>query len=208
MAPQLGPGAGHWPASVVHDTVAAIMRQRAYQRSLRQSLLARFFDWLGEWWRRFTDAVGSVPHGRVYAIALAAVVVLLVAARMVYAARLREEAARGRKMVPRRRESGTAPWDDAQRLAAEGRYADAAHALYRAVLELLAVRERLRLHPSKTSGEYARELRARRSPLYEPFRAFGVRYDRALFGTGRFDADTYEQLRRYAEAAMDRGQAA
>ncbi len=208
MAIQLGPGAGHWPASLVHDTVAAIMRQRAYQRSLRTSLLSRFLDWLGEWWRRFTGAVSNVPHGRYVVIALVSVIVMLVIARIVYAARLRDESATRRKIVPRRRESGTAPWDDAQRLAAEGRYTDAAHALYRAVLELLATRERLRLHPSKTSGEYARELRLRRSTLYEPFRAFGQRYDRALFGTGQFDAATYEQLRRHAEATMRSGEAA
>lgn len=197
-----------WPASAVHDTIAAIMHQRAYQRSLRTSLLERFFQLLGEWWRRLVTAAGSIPHGRYVAIALVSLTVLLVIARIIYAARLREQPSDQGRIARRRTDISVAPLDEAQRLANEGRYADAAHALYRAVLQLLAVRERLRLHPSKTSGEYARELRARRSPSYEPFRAFGRRYDRALFGTQEFDAGSYEELRRCAEATIQGARAA
>jgi hypothetical protein len=36
-----------WPAQVIQDSVAAIVRQRAYQRSLRATLLdMKALDWL------------------------------------------------------------------------------------------------------------------------------------------------------------------
>jgi hypothetical protein len=194
MLLQSGPVAHAWPASAIHDTIAVIVRQAAYQRSLRVSLLERIFGWLRELWDRLTHALGAVPHGRGVAVALALAAAALVIARVVYAARLRDETLRATRSRPRGRAAPAAPWDDAQQLAAAGRYTEAAQALYRALLHTLAVREHVRLHPSKTSGDYARELRARDSPLFRAFRQFGRRYDRVLFGTGAFDAAGYAQL--------------
>jgi hypothetical protein len=62
------------------------------------------------------------------------------------------------------------------------------------LLVRLSRRERLRLHPSKTSGEYARELQTIGSPSHVPFRRFGRQYDRVLFGSGRCDAVDYAFL--------------
>lgn len=183
-----------WPATAVHDTVAAVMRQHAYQRSLRVSLLDRFLAWLADQWRRLAEALGGIPHGRSVAVAMAVVLVAIVVGRIVYAARLREDEVRAARLRVTPRGTTTAPWEEAQRLAAAGRYEEAAHALYRALLQVLVVRERLRLHPSKTSGDYARELRARGSASYASFRQFGRRYDRILFGVGACDAAAYEQL--------------
>lgn len=197
-----------WPAAAVHDTVAAVMRQRAYQRSLRVTLMERFFRWVDELWRRFTEMLAAVPHGRGIAVAVAVALVTLVIARVVYGAQLRQEEAHAARRRPRGHASTAAPWDDAQRLAAEGRFEEAAHALYRAMLDVLVVRERLRLHPSKTSGEYARELRSRGSRFYASFRQFGRRYDRILFGVGACDAAAYEQLLRDAHAMLDGERAA
>ena len=56
----------------------------------------------------------------------------------------------------------------------------------------------IRLHPSKTSGDYARELHAGGSPVHGEFRQFGRRYDRVLFGVGTCDAATYATLREQA----------
>lgn len=197
-----------WPAAAVHDTVAAVMRQRAYQRSLRVSIMDRVFQWIGDVWRRMAELLGAVPHGRAVAVACAVAIVVIVLARVAYTAQLREDEVRSvrRRSVPR---GGTeAPWDEAQRLAAAGRYEEAAHALYRALLHVLVVRERLRLHPSKTSGDYARELRARGSQYYAPFRQFGRRYDRILFGVGACDAAAYDQLLREARPMLERERAA
>ena len=103
----------------------------------------------------------------------------------------------------RRARSGTVfgggdPLVEAERLAAAGDFTEAAHLLYRAVTERLAAAEQIRLHPSKTSGDYARELRARGSIVHGEFRQFGRRYDRVMFGIGTCDATTYAMLREQA----------
>ncbi|HUQ82697.1 MAG TPA: DUF4129 domain-containing protein, partial [Gemmatimonadaceae bacterium] len=90
------------------------------------------------------------------------------------------------------------------RLAAAGNYTDAAHLLYRGLTERLAASELIRLHESKTSGDYARELRAAGSPVHAEFRQFGRRYDRALFGIGVCDAPTYAALREMAMSVTRR----
>jgi hypothetical protein len=181
-------------AAAIHDTVSAIVRQSAYDRSLRQSLAELVFRWLGDMIDRFLGVI-AVPGTRRVATVLAVLVVLLVVARFVYAARLRSDGdhARGSRGGVRH---GTAadPLGEAERLAAEGRYTEAAHALYRALLVRLSRRERLRLHPSKTSGEYARELQAIGSPSHVPFRRFGRQYDRVLFRGSGCDAASYAFL--------------
>ena len=71
---------------------------------------------------------------------------------------------------------------------AEGRYEEAAHTLYRGVIMSLGKAERLRVDPSKTSGDYARELRRRGAASLNPFRAFTRRFDVVVYGHGRADA--------------------
>ena len=70
------------------------------------------------------------------------------------------------------------------------------------VTERLAATAQLRLHPSKTSGDYARELRTRGSPAHAEFGRFGRRYDHVLFGTGTCDAETYTALREHARGVI------
>jgi hypothetical protein len=96
-------------------------------------------------------------------------------------------------------------WAAAQRLAAEGRYTEAAHALYRAVLERLSASDGVRLHPSKTSGDYVRELRRRGSGSATLFRAFARRFDTVIFGTGVCEADDFQALMRDAEPMIAGG---
>jgi hypothetical protein len=66
------------------------------------------------------------------------------------------------------------------------------------VLESLARSEHLRLDPSKTSGDYARELRTRGSSSHAPFRAFGRRFDVAVYGHGGCDEAAIAELYRLA----------
>jgi hypothetical protein len=101
-----------------------------------------------------------------------------------------------------------AAWRAAERFASEGRYEDAAHALYHGVLLALARTDRVRLDPSKTSGDYARDLRARRSASYRPFRDFSRRFDVAVFGHGGCDAALIDDLRRLATPFAPRARAA
>ena len=91
---------------------------------------------------------------------------------------------------------------EAERLAAAGRFTEAAHALLRAILATLADRGEVRLHDSKTTGDYARELDRNASPLRAVFRAFRRRYDRVIYGAGECSADDFAALRREAEPAL------
>ena len=199
--------AGQLPASAIHDTVAAIARGIDYRRSLRQSLLDRFFLWIGELISHFLRFIRHSPMSRPFGYAVIALIVLGVAARLLIAAQARDET-RG-PLRRRTRASGTEdPFAVADRLAAEGRYEEAAHALYHGVLLALSRQERLRLDPSKTSGDYARELRARGSAYYQPFRAFGRRFDIAVFGHGGCDARLIDDLRALAQPLTARARAA
>jgi hypothetical protein len=191
------------PAAAIHDTVAAIVRQSAYSRSLRQSLADVFFRWLGELIDRLIGAV-AIPGARRVAMVLVIVLALLVVARLVYAARVRsDDDISGEGRGAARRGSVADPLEEAERLALEGRFTDAAHALYRALLVRLSYRERVRLHPSKTSGEYARELQTMGSSAHASFRRFGREYDRVLFGRVGCDAASYATLLSRARSVLD-----
>jgi uncharacterized protein DUF4129 len=183
-----------WSHAAIHDTVAAIVRQPAYRRDIGSTLFDRMMQWLWSWYERFVAALGGVPHGRLIATAAAVLVALLVVARFAYAARLRAGSTGGPGVARAIVRRGDDPWHAAQRLAGEGKFTDAAHELYRATLALLASHGFVRLHESKTTGDYVRELRRRGVAAYAAFRQFGARYDRIIYGTGVCDAAGYEAL--------------
>ena len=136
-----------------------------------------------------------MPSAKWVLLALAIVAVLAIAERIFLNSEAEERRRRARAGTIR---GGADPWVDAERLAGSGNYTEAAHLLYRAVTERLAAAELIRLHPSKTSGDYARELRGRGAIMHAEFRQFGRRYDHVLFGTGECDAETYASLREQA----------
>ena len=193
-----------WPRAAIHDTVAAIVRQPAYRRSLGTTLLDRVLEWIGDWYSRLVAALGTVPHGRVVATVAAATIALLVVARIAYAARLRGTSAMSLARGRGKQRVATDPWREAERLAAAGQFTEAAHALYRATVAILASQGLVRRHDSKTSGDYARELRRRGAPAYAAFRRFGSRYDRIIYGTGMCDAPSYDALLADARAVLER----
>jgi hypothetical protein len=188
-------GQGPWPAQAIQDSVAAIVRQRAYQRSVRATLLDRILDWLAALIRKFFSGLSEIPNMKWIILGIAILVVLAIAARIWLGS---EAEGRRRRARPGSVQGGGDPWAEAERVAATGDYTAAAHLLYRGVTERLAATDQIRLHPSKTSGDYARELRMRGSPVHAEFRQFGRRYDHALFGSGTFDAETYAALREHA----------
>jgi hypothetical protein len=187
------PGAGaRWPAQAVHDTVAAIMRDAAYRRSLRESIFDRWLSWIAGIIRQFMSGVRESPSLRYTLLAAGALIVVTIAARIIVGRRT-QSAAAARDIAARRVIRGD-PLAEAERAAADGRYTDAAHALYQAVIDSLARGSRLRIHRSKTSGDYARELRGVGSPAYATFRSFGRLFDRIIFGRGACDEGGYREL--------------
>lgn len=186
--------ARQWSAAAVHDTVQAVLRDAVFQRSLRRSLADRVLLWATDLLQRLARRFEYGPSLRAGGLSVAALLVVFVVVRSVIAARARDDRARG---APRRR-GGVATAEDAWRaadaLTREGRYEDAAHALYRGVMQSIGQRERLRLDPAKTSGDYARELRRRGAPSLASYRAFIARFDVVVYGHRPADAAALHEL--------------
>jgi len=194
-----------WPRAAIHDTVATIIRQSAYRRDVSTTLLDRIIQWIQDHLERLLESFRGMPHSRTVATVAAVILALLVVARVVYAARLRK----GDVDDDTRRIGAAAstndPLREAELLAASGQFTDAAHALYRGTVGLLAASGLVRRHTSKTSGDYARELRRQGAPAYAAFRRFGALYDRLMYGAGVCNASEYAALLDAARAVTTRG---
>jgi hypothetical protein len=201
------PGVEQWSAGAVHDTVGALLRDAGYHRSFWSSLAGRILLEFGRFVVRLLDAISRIPGGRTTVLAIIAIVLLLIIGRLFLAADFSDDL-----LLRRRRGGGGAarvdPWIESERLAAAGDFMGAAHALYQAVVRRLAATERVRVHASKTSGDYVRELRRRGSPLAAAFQRFGRRFDHVVFGKGVCTADDFRALRDEALAIPDRQAAA
>jgi hypothetical protein len=194
------------PADAIRDTIATVFRHSSYDRSFRETLLSRVAAWLAAILERLREVVSGSPVAYWVSIAILASLAALVVGRIAYVAYARREAGSAGGRRGRRGGAGTEDdaWTAAQELSAGGRYTEAAHALYRALLHWLAARERLRLHPSKTAGDYARELRARSSGAFARFRDFARAYDVVAYGLGSCDRARYERLHALALAVTER----
>jgi hypothetical protein len=191
----------------VHDTVQAVLRDPVFQRSLRSSLADRMLVWLLQWYDRLMRALHQLPSARSIALGVVALLVLLVLARFVIATRARGD----RVERPGRRRGALVaddPWHTAEALAAQGRYEEAAHALYRGVIVAVGRDERIRLDPSKTSGDYARELRRRGAASLTPFRTFTRRFDVAVYGHHACDGTAFAELVELSMSFRQRAKAA
>lgn len=154
-------------------------------------LVSRVFDYLAAWY----DHLRASPGTFWLLVAIVAALVLAIVIRSVMLWRLRRtDMARGMIWGAMGGARGEDPWAAAQTLAASGDYTSAAHALYAAMLESAARQHEIRLHPSKTVGDYMRELRTRSSSLFGRFREFGRSYEVVIYGIGRCDAERYQQL--------------
>lgn len=180
--------------SAVRVALEATFRQRAYDRTLRETLWSRALAWIGERLDALMRAAERSPRVGWTIVGLLVALALTAAARAVYVARQRREAAGAAPRVARGAVASADPWHAALGLAAAGDFTAAAHALYAALLARLAQRERLARHPSKTAGDYARDLRALGSRAYAPFRQFARDYDRVVYGLGTCDAPQFARL--------------
>jgi hypothetical protein len=126
---------------------------------------------------------------------------------------------RPNRSAPSRRESGSAApvaeaplpherpaaawWRQAEEHAAAGRHAEAARALYLAVLSLLHRQGLLRYEPTRTNGEYVRQVRlaAEADPeLPGPFERLTGRFEAHCYGGMPCGAGEYGACRALAEA--------
>lgn len=188
------------PDSTIRHTVDAVFRQPEFNRF---SLWQKILGWVGEVWSRvaalldplFSSLRRSTPLFWTVIVVLAALVVAIIA-RAVYlwhVRRVEGAAALRRDAAPHLR-YGQDPWTAAQDLAARGEFTEAAHALYAALLESAARQQQIRLHPSKTLGDYVRELRVRSSGLFTRFREFARSYEVVIYGIGHCDEARYQRL--------------
>jgi hypothetical protein len=190
---QAGAGDGRQHIAV-QDTIAAVFRQPGYDRSFKQILWDRVWESFWEILRRIAQAFNEAPiAGRIVTI-LVAVAILLILLRAIMAVAAGDITFGGAGGIRTRAGATADRWGEAQRLAAAGQYTEAAHALYAALLDSMARGEELRLHPSKTVGDYARDLRRRSSALLPRFRDFARSYEVVVYGIGSCDQDRYERL--------------
>ena len=195
----------------IRDTLGAVLRHAGYDRSFRETAWQRFLQWLRELFDPLTRALDRstltqrIAMYLVILIAVALVARALVLARAARVARAEERDGRGARGSDGRFAD---PWLEAQRLAALGDHTAAAHAAYAAVLAALSRRVRVRLHPSKTVGDYGRDLRRMQSPLAAPYREFARLYEVVIYGVGTCDADRWERLRVLAGELVARDRAA
>ena len=199
-------GVEPWSAGAVHDTVGALLRDAAYHRSFWSSLAGKVLVEIGRLVIRFLEVLRAIPGGKTTVLTIVAVVLLVILGRLYLAADWGDDVL-FRKKGSGLRSSRIDPWSESERLAAEGDYLGAAHALYQAVLRRLAASERIRVHASKTSGDYVRDLRRRGSASASPFQRFGRRFDHVVFGKGVCTAEDYQLLRGDA-LALDGGRVA
>ncbi len=186
-----------WTVGQIHDTVRAIASQRAYGSS-RESLATKFFRlvfrWVGE---VFSWLRGTLDAQIVIVIAVALIALIIVA--RIYIDR-RYAAVRRRGLEIRGARGGRRDfWALARELATAGRYTDACHAVHAAVLEAMTGASLVRYHPSKTNGDYARELRRAGAPIAADFRAFGRDFDHVMYGHTAAAADDFQRLLAAAE---------
>ena len=174
------------PEQTIHRAVQAVYAVPTYNRT---SLWSRFWDFVGEMFHRFVlwifPAFGvlrkSPPLFWTLIVGLALLTAAVIA-RSLYLWRARTAlriAGQGWEM---------------QQLAARGDFTAAAHALYAALLDAGARQNQLRLHPSKTAGDYVREVRKRSSPIFPGFRDFARAYELVIYGLGECNRDRYERL--------------
>ena len=187
------------PERTIHRAVEAVYGGPNY---VHTSLWSRFWDWVGEMLGRLfawiSPAFGALraspPLFWAVMIALALLTAAVIA-RMLYLWRARTaQRLEGGGWQSKTSASRGDAWAAAQRLAANGDFTAAAHALYAALLDAGARQHQLRLHPSKTAGDYVREVRGHASPIFPAFRDFARAYEIVIFGIGECSRERYERL--------------
>ena len=190
--------------STIRAAADTVFSQSAFNRvSPWQIFWGWVFDLLRRGWALIDPLLSVLRRSPVLywtVIVILALVVIAIVVRALYLwyqRRLFDAAALAWEKSPLRR-AGRDAWTAAEELSARGDYTDAAHALYAALLESAARGGQIRLHPSKTAGDYVRELRNRSSAIFTLFREFARSYETVIYGIGTCDAERYRRLRTLA----------
>jgi hypothetical protein len=174
--------------STIADTVEAVFSARQFNppRSI----------W---WWTDYLPRLRIDPQfARPFLIALVVAIALLAIAWWAYRRWLERRYGPIVHGAADMRARPRDPWTAAQEFAAAGSFSLAAHALHFAMLEAIARREQVHLHPSKTIGDYLRELRVRSSGLLPAVREFARAYELIAYGARGCDRDDYTRLQALA----------
>jgi hypothetical protein len=192
--------------------VAAVFRgiDTAPQRPPLWLVIAR---WIGAWLGRILHALAGHQAANVIVRTAVVAAVLAIALRIFLPGfALPERAARSARGAAR-----DDWWGLAARLASEGSFTDAAHALYLALVTAAAARGLVVIHESKTTGDYLREVRraqgraAPGTPRYvsaselAAWRDFTRAYEAAIYGVRVVSESEYRTLRTLASAALGDG---
>jgi hypothetical protein len=159
-----------------------------------QTLWDRFWQWVVDRLHGLTLSLHHIPALQTAVTVILATLAVVLIARLAYVALSRDTAVWGTRHGRGGMAALTDPWSEAQRLATLGDFTGAAHALYAALLGAIARREPVRLHDSKTVGDYARELRGLASPRFGGFREFARAYETVVYGLGSCDRARYDRL--------------
>lgn len=180
--------------AAVRDSISRIVLERGYYRNVTSTLFSRAWEWFTRTLRDlFLQAAGS-RGTYLISLTVIGVVIIAVIVRSVIVARARRQAA-ARRVVDATADEQLA---QARGLSAQGAYVEAAHLLYAAVVTRLTEVRKVRRHPSKTVGDYFRDLRAASDPVAAPYRAFAQIYDIVAYGDGHCDAIRFARLEQLA----------
>ncbi len=179
-------------ADSIREAIATVFARREYDRTLASTIWSRIvnavFSWLGDLLQSFRHT-GPVQKG---AFVVLMVILIAVIARLAILSNAAGVAFRRAGAFGFGGPQDA--WAEAQRLARAGQYTDAAHALYRGLLDDMARRDQIQLHYSKTVGDYGRDLRRRSSGLAPRYRDFARTYETVVYGLGTCDRERYERL--------------
>ncbi|HUF64651.1 MAG TPA: DUF4129 domain-containing protein [Gemmatimonadaceae bacterium] len=183
---------GSLDPAAVRDTIASVFTHPAYDQSLRQSIGDRVLEWIVRILAAVVEALRGSADLRWLVIGTAVLIVAVILGRAAFltAATTRRNAFRSTASRAR----GVDAWAAAAVAAKSGRYTDAAHLLYAAVLDSLAGRHRVVLHHAKTAGEYEHDLRTRHDQALPAFVAFNRAYERAIWGARACDENEYNRM--------------
>ncbi len=156
--------AGVEEADSLQAVLDSVFAGPAYQWTERRHPLGFLRDWwqdLGEWLGRLQDRHPDLFQLLFWVLVGLLVGIVLHGAWILYRAVRVANAPRERTRGPVTPPPRDAAWyrQEAERLAGLGRYAEAMHHDFLALVLELDSRRALRFHPSKTPGEYAREAR-------------------------------------------------
>ncbi|HSJ62304.1 MAG TPA: DUF4129 domain-containing protein [Gemmatimonadaceae bacterium] len=199
---------GRLSDAALRDTLDMVFAGPEFTHVARETILSRILNWVGGLLRELMQITGGSRLLYYTVLLLAIALIVAVVARVAYIAYSRGAFGPrgGRVLAGATGGSAEDPWTLAQRLAAEGDYTAAAHALYGAVLQSASRDGLVRLHHAKTIGDYLRELRARASStILQTFREFARGYEYVVYGVGECDRARYERLFGLATRLMSHG---